>query len=141
MIDEGLKRFITIAELVGQAVRQEWLIAIDELLSEAESWCRTRSWSVRRESVRCEEELLGEFDAPYLLIHLVEGRVLLKPTARFAARTEGIAELCVLPSFDSRKLFRSRGKWHLQSDEARGQDIPWNEMTFEATIPQLASYG
>jgi hypothetical protein len=80
------------------------------------------------------EPLLGAYSAPRLLIHTLEGRLLLDPVTRFAAGAQGLVELSVMPSYDSVRITRANGAWDIQPDPPDDPSRQWTEEAFVTTV-------
>jgi hypothetical protein len=129
-----LERIIAI---VGETVLAEWKAALEELIQKVETWSRHQDWAVKRDTKRITEELLGTYDAPRLLIHTLDGRLLLVPVTRFAVGCDGLVEFCVMPSFDSASIVRSKNVWYLQPLRPQGRRAVFSEETFVKTARDL----
>ncbi|HEX5269183.1 MAG TPA: hypothetical protein VFW33_01785 [Gemmataceae bacterium] len=126
-----------IAAILGDLIKDEWLLAVKALVDEAESWAQKQHWAVKRDSKTIREPLLGEYAAPRLLIHSPDGRLLLDPVKAFWTGRNGLVEFCVLPSYDSAKIFREGGGWRVYPLRPNGRAQAWSETTFLKAARQL----
>ena len=133
----GRRYLLTVIEVLRQILLPEWLGALEKLCGEVEEWATRRDWAVKRDKKQLSEPLLGDYSAPRLLIHTLEARLLLDPITRFAAGAEGLAELCVLPSYDSAQILRHRNRWYIRLPDADSRSQMLSEATFVKTVRQL----
>src|SRR5438105_1409704 len=95
-----------------QQVRDEWVRAVEELVSNVEAWCKARDWPTRRIEKRMEESRIGEYVAPALLIQADLVKLMLEPAARFASGSEGVLDLYRMPQYDdTASILRRDGEW------------------------------
>jgi hypothetical protein len=124
-----------------EAVRDEWVRAVDQLVADVESWCKANDWPTRRIDKRLEESKIGEYVVPALLIQVDLVKLMLEPGARFVAGADGRADLYTMPEYDDvAVLFRENGGWRMRvqlgSDERDG--IPFTRDTFQDVIGTFA---
>ncbi len=120
-----------------EGVRDEWIVAVEQLVEDAEVWARKQDWAVRREAKTLREDRLGQYTVPRLLIHATAGRLLLDPVARYVPGAIGVVDLYVLPSYDAVMISRADDGWRLHPIVA--EDVPqtWSEKSFVRTVLQL----
>ena len=53
-----------------EAVRDEWVRAVEQLVGDVEGWCKANDWPTRRIQKRLEDSRIGEYFAPALLIQV-----------------------------------------------------------------------
>jgi hypothetical protein len=122
-----------------EQVRDEWVEAVEKLITEAEGWARRREWTTKRDAKRVEEDRLGPYTVPRLLVHAVFGRFVLDPVCRFVPGAEGLVDFYVMPSWDSLTIVRDRGLWYLHLDHGdRVERRPWTEEVFAETVHRLS---
>jgi hypothetical protein len=122
-----------------EQVRDEWVTAVDRFMTEVEGWARKQEWATLRDPKTIDEDRIGAYTVPRLLIHAIFGRFLFDPVCRFVVGAAGLIDLSVMPSFDSVMIARSEeGQWFLH-DERKGRvkRKPWNEEMFVKTIEHL----
>ena len=120
-----------------EQVRDEWLAAIEKLMQDAEEWSRKQDWATRRDPKKIKERGLGEYIVPRLLIHSIDGRLLLDPMAGEVIGAKGRVELCVMPSYDSVVIARLDDGWKMLPQTGDGDLIPLTEETFVSTVRRL----
>jgi hypothetical protein len=118
-------------------VRDEWVAAVEKLVQDAEAWSRKRDWALRRDPKTIRENGHGEYTVPRLLIHTVDGRLLLDPIYRDAVGATGLVELCVMPSYDSIKIVRFEDAWKMLPETGDGELILLTEASFLDTVSRL----
>jgi hypothetical protein len=95
-----------------EQVRDEWVRAVEQLVTEVEGWCRENQWPTRRIDKRLEESRIGEYVVPALLIQVDLVKLMLEPVARFVPGGEGVIDLYRMPQYDDvASIFRRAGSW------------------------------
>ncbi len=117
-------------------VRDEWVNAVEELVEDASNWSKKQSWAVRRDSKSVTEDRLGTYTVPRLLIHTMDGRLLLDPIAGTVPGARGVVDFYALPSYDSIFIPRTETGWHFVSDTFSHLE-PWSEQSFLETANKL----
>lgn len=116
-----------------EQVRDEWVRAVEQLVSEVESWCKANEWPTRRIDKRIEESKIGEYVVSGLLIQVDFVKLMLEPGARFVAGACGVVDLYVMPQYDDVASITLRdGVWYVRyrvtgdaiSPEWRSADPP-----------------
>jgi len=120
-----------------EGVRDEWIVAVEQMVRDAEVWAQKHDWAVRREAKVIREDRLGQYTVPRLLIHATAGRLLLDPVARYVPGALGLADLYVLPSYDAVIISRTDDGWRLHPIGADDVPQPWSEESFVQTALQL----
>ncbi len=114
-----------------------WLADVEGVFDQAERWAAKRQWMTKRDSKVITEESIGQYEAPVLLIHTPQGRLLLDPIARFVFGAEGRIDFCVMPSFDSVMLVKTDGNWSFSSNSRADLELPWSEPSFEKVAVEI----
>jgi len=120
-----------------EGIRDEWVASVEQLVGDAEVWARKQDWAVRRDAKTIQEDRLGQYTVPRLLIHATAGRLLLDPVARYVPGAMGVVDLYVLPSYDAVMISRADDGWRLHPIGADEVPQPWSEDTFVHTALQL----
>jgi hypothetical protein len=95
-----------------ERVRDEWVRAVEHLVSDVEGWCREKDWPTRRINKRLEDTRIGEYVVPALLIQVDLVKLLLEPVARYAPGSDGVVDFYRMPQYgDVASLFRRDGGW------------------------------
>jgi hypothetical protein len=81
-----------------EALRDDWVAAVEQVVSDAEAWAMEQNWSVHRGPKTITERRLGTYEVPALLIRAPAGRFVLDPITRDVVGALGKIELCVFPS-------------------------------------------
>src|SRR4051794_38721827 len=82
----------------GEAERDEWVAAVEQVVSEAEAWPTEQHWFVHRGPKTSAEDPVGSYEVPSLLIQAPAGRFVLEPMGRYIVGATGEIELSVFPS-------------------------------------------
>jgi len=133
-LEKALPSFLRIVALVQQLSRREWLDALAQLVQEAETWARKQDWATRRDTKQVTDKFLGVYEAPRLLIHTLDGRLLLEPVARYVTGANGLVELCALPSYDAVRITRADDGWDLHADAPHESVRKWSEEAFVTAV-------
>jgi hypothetical protein len=93
---------------------KEWLQLLNELVETVKGWLQPE-WSTRVIEKEMHDSVLGNYEAPALLMQREIARVLLEPITRFAPGTDGVVQLYLMPAFDDiATLYRVDSEWKLQ---------------------------
>ena len=121
----------------GEARRDEWVAAVEQVVSDAEAWATEQHWSVHRGPKTITERRLGTYDVPALLIRAPAGRFVIDPIARFVGGALGKIDFCVFPSCDYVMIVRTDAGWQVENNP-RTISRPWSRQTFFEVISELA---
>ncbi len=95
-------------------VRDEWLARLTALVDQVEAWGRELDWATRRIEKPMEDEDIGPYSAPGLLLQKEFTRVLLEPIDRAAPGADGVVDLYLMPAYDDvATLFFIGGRWQV----------------------------
>jgi hypothetical protein len=110
------------------AIRDEWIAAVNELVARVEGWCKEMEWATRRAPKRIEEESLGKYEVPMLLMQQWDVRLLMDPVGRTIVGAAGRVDFYVLPQYDDLAvLYRNDdGEWLMSVETG----LPDNESPF-----------
>jgi hypothetical protein len=121
----------------GEARRDDWVAAVEQVISDAEAWATEQHWSVHRGPKTITKRRLGTYEVPALLIWAPAGRFVLDPIARYVIGALGKIDFCVFPSCDSMMIVRTDASWQLETNP-RTISLPWSKQTFFEVISELA---
>lgn len=124
-----------------EALRAEWLESVEAFIADAEAWSKKQGWATRRDPKTIDEESIGSYTVPRLLIHGVDGRLLLDPVTRFVVGGLGLVDFCVLPSYDWVKLVRTPAGWEFHPAQPDAPHRPWSEKAFVEVARELLATG
>lgn len=100
-----------------QKVRDEWVRAVDQLVTQVEGWCQARDWPTRRIPKRIEEEPIGGYEVPALVFQIDLLKLMLEPDHRVAVRSDGVVRLYRMPEYDTvARVCHSPGGWAYFAD-------------------------
>jgi len=108
----------------------EWVADANEVVQQAAAWAKGKSWGTLTDQKIITEDPIGKYEAPRLLIHRPDGKLLLDPIARYVVGAAGRFELCVIPSYDSVLLIKTDAGWRFFSPTRKDFDLPWSEESF-----------
>jgi hypothetical protein len=91
-------------------VRDEWIAAVNELVTRVEGWCKELDWATRRAPKRIKDDRpLGPYEVPMLRMQYWDIQVLLEPISRFGVRNDGQCDLYIMPAYDDLAIIYRRG--------------------------------
>jgi hypothetical protein len=120
-----------------EAQRDEWVAAVEQLVSDAETWATEQHWSVHRGPKTITERRLGTYQVPALLIRAPAGRFVLDPITRDVVGALGVIDFCVFPSYGSVRIVRTDAGWQIETNP-KTIGRPWSKPTFFEVISELA---
>jgi hypothetical protein len=121
----------------GEAERDEWVAAVEQVVSEAEAWATEQHWFVHRGPKTIAEDPVGSYEVPSLLIQAPAGRFVLEPMGRYIVGATGEIELSVFPSYESVLIVRNDTGRHFVIDRPT-VDRPWSKEAFLEIVSELA---
>jgi hypothetical protein len=131
----------------GEAERDEWVAAVEQVISDAETWATERHWFVHRSPKTITEDDTGPYEVPTLLIQAPAGRFILEPMGRYIVGATGEGryivgatgeiELSVYPSYESVLIVRNDAGWHFVIKRPT-LDRPWSKEAFLEIATELA---
>jgi hypothetical protein len=120
-----------------EAKRDEWVAAVDQIITEAEAWAREQNWLVHRGTKTITEDQIGTYDVPMLMMHSPQGALILDPEAYDIVGASGRIDLRVFPSYDYVLIIRDEAGWRFV-DNPRTLDRPWSKEAFLEIAHELA---
>lgn len=132
-----------------EALRDEWLSRLSDLVTSVKSWAEGFDWSTRQISKKMKDSRLGPYEAPALIMQKETTRVLLDPVARFASGADGIVDLYLMPAYDDiASLYFVDGEWRLHyqftgAAVAAAKDVescPLCKETFGRVLEQMSAH-
>jgi hypothetical protein len=120
-----------------EQVRDEWVAAVEQLMQEAAAWSEKQGWGALIEPKRIDEDEIGEYEVPQMLVHTRMGRVVLDPEVRFAGGSLGLVEMCRYPSYETWFITRTANGWTLRANVKDAVRVPWTEENFVSYVRQL----
>jgi len=121
----------------AEAVREEWIAAVEQVISDAEAWAREQRWFVHRGPKTITEDPIGPYEVSTLLIQAPAGRFVLESRGRYFIGVTGQIELSVFPSYEPVLIVRNDAGWHFVIDRPT-LDGPWSKETFLEILSELA---
>lgn len=114
------------------ALREEWVRAVNELADEVSAWAREEpGWEVSTATAEIDEEPLGAYAVPVVTINTPSGRLLLEAIARnWGGR--GIIEFYAWPTLHRVRLLShlSGDSWQIWTDSGIPLRREWNRENF-----------
>jgi len=119
--------------------KQDWVRVVKTLCGTIERWAERQGWTVSSEEKTVEEQGLGRYTVPALLIHTPTTTVRIDPVGRNIIGAEGRVDITSFPTMNRMLLVRVDGKWHLKTESRVDWPKPWNERTFVALVKNLGA--
>lgn len=113
-----------------EQIRNAWVQAVDDVLSEVEAWCEAEGWPTHRESKWIDEDRLGQYTIPVLLIDTPGGRLHLDPLARFIVGADGRIDVYSFPQYHTAILLSSKNAWRFCTVDGPKLDKPFDKPSF-----------
>ena len=110
------KARMELEEIARQRViaRHEWLDRLGRLVATVKVWADELDWATRAVGKQMEDSEIGNYKAPGLLLQHETVRLFLEPIARVAPGTEGVVDLCLMPSYDDiASLYYYNKRWNV----------------------------
>jgi hypothetical protein len=121
----------------GEAQRDEWVAAVEQVVSDAETWATEQKWFVHRGPKTITEDPVGSYEVPTLLIQAPAGRFVIDPIARYVIGALGKIEFCVFPSYYYVMIVRTEAGWQVETNP-KTTSRPWSKQTFFEVVSELA---
>jgi hypothetical protein len=121
----------------AEAVREEWIAAVEQIVSDAEAWATEQHWFVHRGPKTITEPAIGSYEVPTLLIQATSGRFVLDPIARDVIGALGEIDFCVHPSYYYVMIVRTEAGWQFETNP-KTISRPWSKQTFFEVLSELA---
>jgi hypothetical protein len=121
----------------GEAQRDQWIAAVEQIVSDAEAWATEQHWFVHRGPKTITERGIGTYDVPTLLIQAPAGRFVIDPIARYVVGALGEVDFCVHPSYYYVMIVRTDAGWQFETNP-KTISRPWSKQTFFEVVSELA---
>ena len=116
---------------------EEWLADVERIIGQAKAWAEKREWATKLDKLSITEEVFGTYEAPQLLIHTAQGRLLLDPVGKDIIGAQGRFDFCVMPSYDAVPLIKTDGNWEFFPLSREDLRCSWSEESFEKVALEL----
>ncbi len=125
-------------------IREEWLERLDRLVRDVEEWARSLDWATRRIDKSMNDETIGAYRAPGLLMQREFTRIILDPISRKTPGSEGCVDIYLMPAFDDiASIYFYDARWNVHyrlpiHEEAETiRDVPACPLTRETLAEVL----
>jgi len=119
------------------AKRDEWVAAVDQLVTEAEAWAHEQNWLVHRGSKTFTDEGLGTYEVPMLMMHCPQGALNLNPGGCNLIGPLGGIDFRVYPSYETVRILHTATGWRFVTDPPT-RVLPWSKEAFLEIASELA---
>jgi hypothetical protein len=131
------KHLESVIHIVAHYILADWIKAQQDMINQAKATAQNEGWHVFDEHKKVAESLLGEYEAPRLRIKTQDTEVVFDPVAYFGAGRQGIVEMAVMPSFETRAMLTFKnGQWRIMP--RTGNTKPLTQATLVNTITSLS---
>jgi hypothetical protein len=122
-------------------VLSNWQGLLDKLAREVRIWSEARGWKVDQKTLTLEEEHLGTYDVPFLVIQHQDPQrpVFLEPVARYVMGAAGRVDLFSYPSMDRVMLLYDGNTWVIRPELGPLWPLPWSQDTFIDLVQRLTA--
>jgi hypothetical protein len=123
------------------AHRDEWIAAVNELVTRVEGWCKELDWATRRAPKRIKDRILGTYELPMLLTQQWDAKLLLNPDEPDRAMGEGRVNLYTMPEYDDvAVLLRRNGDWTMRVQMGKDERdfVPFTRDAFKDVVETFA---
>ena len=117
--------------------RDDWVAAVEQVVSDAEAWATEQHWLVHRGPKTITEDRIGSYEVPVLLIQAPAGRLVLEPGERYVGGATGRIDLSAFPSYEYVLIVRTDAGWYFVIDPPT-LDRPWSKEAFLEIATELA---
>ena len=122
----------------SEAQRDEWIAAVEQIITDAEAWAAEQHWFVHRGPKTIADEPIGPYEVPTLLIQAPAGRFVLEPMGRFVGGgVMGRIDFSVFPSYEYMMVIGTEAGWQFETNP-RSVVRPWSKSTFLEVVSELA---
>ena len=113
-----------------QQRRDEWISRIEAMAEMIGGWAKAEGWQIRFDRKTLDEELLGSYIVPTLIITMPGGELSMNPIALHVAGGNGRIDLEAFPTLSRVKLIGIASGWQIMTDSNVPLRAPWNRETF-----------
>ncbi len=118
---------------------EDWRELVESLMADIAKWAQQQGWLVHRDEKFINEEQLGEYSVPDLVIRLPEGRISVEIAGRNTIGADGRVDISAFPSLNRMLLLRVGGQWKIKTDSHVAWPREWGKKAFVELARLLAS--
>ena len=115
---------------------KDWLACVEGLVKQAEEWSAAEGWEVDQQTKPLHDKLIGDYEAPSLLIRLPGGEILLNPIGLHVGGGGGRVDMEAMPTLARVKLIGGPD-WRIITDSNVPIREPWRAETFVQLVHDL----
>jgi hypothetical protein len=118
---------------------KRWVQDLKDFCRDVERWSSACGWKVAWKELDLQEESLGSYTVPLLIIQTAHGAVFVEPVGHTVMGATGRIDLYAYPSLFRVMLLRSasNGQWRIRTDSGIFLRQPWNEDAFRTLVEDL----
>ncbi len=124
-------------EIDWGAKKEAWVTQVQELCEEVKKWAEEKSWSVHEDVKQINEDHIGSYQAPCLILQSPQGRVHIDPIGCEIVGAAGRVDIFTWPALNRMLLVRTGDRWEIRTDARVAWEKPWCEDTFFAIVSCL----
>lgn len=119
--------------------RADWIAAVRELAEAVRQWSTEAGWAVTMVPKSIEEQRLGSYEVPQLVVTTPQGHFCVEPVARDVFGADGRVDLIALKTFNRMMLVRAGGRWVVRTESGVEWPADWSKETFLDLVQRLAA--
>ena len=117
--------------------KMAWIKLIKNLCATIKKWAEEESWLVAEQHIEIEEEPLGKYSVPMLMIKSGYGHISIEPVGREIMGADGRVEICLFPDMTRMILIRKNAHWILKTDSGVTWPESWSRKAFIKLVRTL----
>lgn len=92
----------------------DWIERVDGLIAMVKQWATELDWSTKIVDKKMQDPVDGEYRIHCLVLQMESVKLFLEPIARDVPGTEGVVDLCLMPSYDDiASIYFIQSNWQL----------------------------
>jgi hypothetical protein len=120
------------------AKKSAWIARVTDLCAQVKRWAEQENWGVIETPKQVEEDHIGVYQVPSLVLQSPQCRVYLDPIGRDIIGAEGRVDIFTWPTMNRMLLLRTGDEWSLVTDARVAWPQPWGKETFLDIVGRLA---
>ena len=119
--------------------RADWISAVRALTDSIHQWAEEQRWTVTWWDKAIEEQHLGKYAVPQLVVTTPHGHLAVEPVARDVLGADGRVDIIAMKTFNRLMLVRAGGRWVVRTESGIEWPADWSKETFLDLVQRLAA--